>query len=222
MPAIEREVDRASLAVARSIATIGREVRMARLGHGLSQAAVAKAGGMSQSQLSRFERGAGAPPRIDRIARVCATVGLDLSLRVYPAGPPLRDAAHVALLGRLRQTASPAFRWSSEVPLPIPGDRRAWDSVGRAGLSGQPIVETFVEAESRLLDAQAVIRRVMLKKRDSGDVRVILLVRDSRGNRAAAHAARDLIREAFPVPSDVAMAALRDGRDPGGDAFLML
>jgi transcriptional regulator with XRE-family HTH domain len=222
MPAIERVVDRASLATARSIATIGREVRMARLGHGLSQSAVAHGAGLSQSQQSRFERGVGAPPSIDRIARACAVVGLELSLRAYPGGPPLRDAAHVALLGRLRQVASPAFRWSNEVPLPIPGDRRAWDAVGRAGPAGRPMVQVFVEAETRLLDAQAVVRRVTLKKRDAGDVRVILVVRDSRGNRAAAHAARDLIREAFPVPGDVALAALRDGRDPGGDAFLML
>ncbi len=195
---------------------------MARLALGLSQAAVAKAAGMSQSQLSRFERGAGAPPSIDRTARHCAVVGLELSFRAYPAGPPLRDAAHVALLGRLRHAASPDFRWSNEVPLPIPGDRRAWDSVGRAGPAGRVIAEIFVEAETRFLDAQALIRRVTIKKRDSGDVRVVLLVRDSRGNRAAAHAARDLIRETFPVPGDVALAALRDGRDPGGDAFLML
>lgn len=195
---------------------------MARLGHGLSQAAVARGAGMSQSQLSRFERGVGSPPRIDRIARLCAIVGLELSLRVYPAGPPLRDAAHVALLRRLRGTASPDFRWSNEVPLPIAGDRRAWDSVGQAGPTGRALIEIFLDAETRLFDAQAVIRRVTLKKRDSGDVRVILLVRDSRGNRAAAHAARDLIRETFPVPGDLALAALRDGRDPGGDAFVML
>jgi len=177
---------------------------------------------MSQSQLSRFERGAGAPPGIDRIARLCAVVGLDLSIRVHPAGPPLRDAAHVALLGRLRQAASPDFRWSNEVPLPIPGDRRAWDSAGQTGQIGRNPVEVFVEAETRLLDTQAVIRRVTLKKRDSGDVRVILLVGNSRANRSAAHLARDLIREVFPVPGDVALAALREGRDPGGDAFLML
>ena len=195
---------------------------MARLALGLSQVAVARAAGMSQSKLSRFERGAGAPPAIDRSARLCAVVGLELSLRAYPAGPPLRDAAHVALLTRLRQAASSDFRWSSEVPVPIPGDRRAWDSAGLAGQGSQPKVQVFVEAETRLLDIQAVIRRVTLKKRDSGDVRAVLLVRDSRGNRATAHAARDLIRETFPVPGDVALAALRDGRDPGGDALLLL
>lgn len=222
MAAIERVVDRATLAAVQALRTISREVRMARLAHGLSQAAVARGAGMSQSQLSRFERGVGAPPEVDRIARLCAVVGLELSLRVHPAGPPLRDAAHVALLGRLRQTASADFRWSNEVPLPIVGDRRAWDSVGRAGHAGRALIEVFLDAETRLFDAQAVIRRVTLKKRDTGNVRVVLLVRDSRGNRAAAHAARDLIREAFPVPGDVALAALQEGRDPGGDAFLML
>lgn len=177
---------------------------------------------MSQSRLSRFERSRGVPPSIDRIVRLCAVVGLDLSIRIYPAGPPLRDAAHVALLGRLRQAASPGFRWSNEVPLPIPGDKRAWDSVGRASQAGLGQVEVHVEAETRLLDSQALLRRVTLKKRDSGDVRVILLVRDSRANRTAAYAARDLIREVFPVPGDVGLAALREGRDPGGDAFVML
>jgi hypothetical protein len=177
---------------------------------------------MSQAQLSRFERGVVPAPGVDRLAGLCAVVGLELALRAYPAGPPLRDAAHVALLGRLRQRASPDFRWSNEVPLPISGDRRAWDSVARVDQPGRPRVEVFVEAETRLIDVQSLIRRVTLKKRDTGDARVVLVVGDSRANRSAAHAARDLIREVFPVPGQVALAALRQARDPGGDAFLLL
>ncbi|MBI3746106.1 MAG: helix-turn-helix domain-containing protein [Chloroflexi bacterium] len=219
MPAVERSVDRATLQIRTAMAEIGRELRSARLDAGLSQRAVARAVGMSQAQLSRLERGAGANQSVVKISRACAVVGLDLGIRAFPAGLPLRDAAHLALQARLRSAASPDFRWSSEVPLPLPGDRRAWDAVGRCARNG---VEVFVEAETRLRDIQALSRRIALKKRDSGNPRVILLVRESRLNRAIVSAAGDFLRESFPIPSRAALAALRSGRDPGGDAIVLL
>lgn len=219
MPAVERSVDRATLQVRASLAEIGRELRAARLEASLSQRTVARAAGMSQAQLSRLERGAGAQQSVVRISRACAVVGLDLGIRAFPAGLPLRDAAHLALQARFRSAVSPDIRWRSEVPLPIPGDRRAWDSVGRCARSG---VEVFVEAETRLRDIQALSRRVALKKRDSGSPRVVLLIRDSRLNRSMLTAAHDFLWEMFPIPGKAAMAALRSGRDPGGDSIVVL
>ena len=201
-----------------SLAEIGRELRAARREHDLSQLVVGRAAGVSQTRVSRFERGV-TDPGIDAIARLAAVVGLDLSVRVFPAGTPLRDAGHIALLLALRAAASPAIRWSSEVPLAIPGDRRAWDAVGRLPGGGP---ELHVEAETRLRDVQSLLRRVMLKKRDAGADRVVLVVKGSRTNRGLAHAASDLLHEALPVHGRAALAALRDARDPGGDAFLLL
>ena len=219
MAALERPTDRATLQMHQTMATVGRELRVARIQAGLSQRTVARGAGMSQAQVSRLERGAGVWQNMIRIARACAVVGLDLSVRTFPAGTPLRDAGHIALLSRLRQETSAEFRWATEVPLPIPGDRRAWDSVGRSKRSD---FEIFVEAETRLRDIQALTRRVMLKKRDSGGPRVVLLVRDSRFNRSQIAATGDILREVFPVASRVALAALRAGRDPGGDSMVIL
>jgi hypothetical protein len=88
-------------------------------------------------------------------------VGLVPSLRFFADGTPLRDAAHVKLLERLHGTLASSLRWRTEVPLNVTADRRAWDA--EIAGSGWRIV---VEAETRLHDAQALERRVALKRRD--------------------------------------------------------
>ena len=98
-------------------------------------------------------------------------VGLDLSVRTFPNGSPLRDKAHLALLERFRGRLSPKLSVRAEVPLPISGDLRAWDLVILR--AGEPI---GVEAETRLLDLQAIERKIALKMRDGRIDRVVLLV----------------------------------------------
>ena len=99
----------------------------------------------------------------------------------------------------------------------MPGDPRAWDALISAGR-----FRVGVEAETRLRDVQAVTRRVALKKRDSEVERVILLLRGSRWNRQVVRLAGDSLAAMFPVPGAVALDALRAGRDPGGDAVILL
>jgi hypothetical protein len=142
---------------------------------------------------------------------------MELSARAYPAGPALRDAAHLALLERLRKWIGAAFTWRTEVPLGPPGDQRAWDAV----LTGIG-VRIAVEAETRLRDLQALLRRLELKRRDGQVDRLVLLVADTRANRAFLRVASGLLVQSFPVPHAVALAALSDGRDPGGDAIVLL
>jgi len=148
---------------------------------------------------------------------MAATVGHELSLRLFPAGPPIRDAAHLTLLADLRAYISPSLRWATEVPLPIPGDPRAWDA-----LIGGSRFRVGVEAETRLRDVQAVTRRAALKKRDSKVERMILLLRDSRWNRQIVRLAGDSLAGLFPIPGSAALDALRAGRDPGGDVLILL
>jgi hypothetical protein len=95
-------------------------------------------------------------------------------------------------------------------------DRRAWDLV----IYLRPPVG--VEAENRVRDLQDLERRVALKKRDSGMGRVILLLRDTRWNRGIMAAHRDRLRRSFPITSATALAAIEAGRDPGGDAIVLL
>jgi transcriptional regulator with XRE-family HTH domain len=212
----ERPIDRANRLSATLLAEAGREIRLARIGAGLSQCQVARAAGVSHPTVSRIERGKAPTVSVLVLARVCAAVGLDLSLRLFLGDDPIRDAAHVRLLERLRVHLHPALRWQSEVPLPLPGDRRAWDATIRG--------EGFtlgVEAETRIRDAQAVVRKTNLKQRDGRLDHVLLLVADTRGNRAAIHHAADQLGE-YPITQRDALQALREGRDPGGSALVIL
>ena len=195
----------------------GSEIRTARLDHDLSQHSISAATGIRQAKVSLIERGLAVTVRLGDLVSLCAAVGLDLSVRAFPAGLPIRDAAHVALLGKLRAILPSHLSWRTEVPLPLRGDRRAWDA-----LIAMARLTIGVEAETRLRDVQALARRVALKKRDAGVDRVVLLIQASRANLALLRALGPEIQAAFPVPSDVALAALAAGRDPDGDAIVLL
>ena len=136
--------------------------------------AIAAATGISAPVGSRIERGVLESVTFEQVMRMGAAVGLHLTARLYPAGEPIRDAAHRALIERLRLRLHPSLLVMTEVPLPIPGDRRAWDAIIR-GLGWQ----IPVEAETRPRDAQAVDRRIALKLRDAGFDDVILLLLNS-------------------------------------------
>jgi hypothetical protein len=78
-----------------------------------------------------------------------------------------------------------------------------------------------VEAETRLRDVQATLRKVAGKAAvDPG--RVVLAVRDARSNRLAVAAAADILGSAFPASARRALALLRAGQDPGADLLLMV
>jgi transcriptional regulator with XRE-family HTH domain len=184
---------------------------------GLSLREVAFAAGVSHNKVWRIEHAKSLDVSVLDLTRVATAVGLDMSLRFYPGGDPIRDAAHVQLLHRLRARIHPDLRWRAEVPLPIPGDRRAWD----ATIAGVGFV-LGVEAETRVRDAQAVARRVNLKQRDGELDHVILLVADTRANRLALQAARPELADALPITPRIALGALAEGRSPGGNAVIVL
>src|SRR5574340_81876 len=197
---------------------LGEEHRQARVGAGLSLRVAAAASQSSHSRLWRFEQG-----RIERLSIAdlgawCSVVGLDLALRAYPLGDPLRDRAHLALLERLRGRLHPELLWRTEVPLPATGDRRAWDGVifGR-----QPAPwSARVEAETNISDGQALERRLGHKLRDDPAGHLILLVADTRRNRAAIRVLIPGLQSLLPVPSRRMLAALGEGLDPGGNGIV--
>ena len=121
--AIERTVALADQRASRLLTTIGHEIHGARVSRGLSQSAVAAVAWVDQAEVSRIERGMRAGVTIRSLARLAATVGLELSIKLYPAGQPLRDRAHIDLLERFRAAVGARWAWSAEVPLPIPGDK---------------------------------------------------------------------------------------------------
>lgn len=213
----ERAVDIGAARARETITRLMAEARAARLTAGLGQDDVATALGISRSQYSRMERGLSPDLSIDRAARLFAVLGQDLSVRTFPAGDPIRDVAHAALLERLHVRCHHSFRWRTEVPFPDPGDLRAWDATA--------VCQTCrigVEAETRLRDIQAVDRRLGLKERDGAMDRVVLLVLDSRSNREVLRSYGGTLAARFPVPGRRALELLGAGVDPGGNALIVL
>jgi transcriptional regulator with XRE-family HTH domain len=213
----ERRRDRAFRTRERLWREIGAEFRNGRLSLGLSQTAVALAAGVSHGEVSRVERGKAPWLTIDQICRMSVVIGLDPSLRFYPGPHPLRDAAHAALLRRFASRLHESIRWQAEVPLPQPGDQRAWDGV-TAGVDWR----FGVEAEMRLVDAQAVCRRIRLKERDGGVDGVVLLLADTYRNRQAVRAGSATLDPAFPTPGRDIIAALQAGQRPAGSGIVLI
>lgn len=195
---------------------MGEEIRLARVARGLSQEEAGRPVGMSRSKVGRIERNEPPAASLIEIVMLAVVVGLEVSIRAYPVGPPHRDRAHAGLLERFRVRIDAGWRWGTEVPLPNRGDLRAWDA-----LIVRPGLRIGVDAETRARDGQELERRFALKERDGGVDRVVMLLSDTRVNRsflrerAASFAAR------FPIPGSVALRALADGRDPGGNAVIL-
>lgn len=161
MAGYERIRDRGS-ALGRQLGIeCGRQLRIARTASGLSQAAIAKAAGLSTALVSRIERGLVPGVSLPVLARLFTAVGLRLTVKAYPDGDAIRDAPQTRVLSRFRSLLPPHAHWKVEVPLPITGDRRAWDGWTRSGGT-----DIGVEVETGLNDAQAVLRRTELKQRD--------------------------------------------------------
>jgi transcriptional regulator with XRE-family HTH domain len=213
----ERPVDRGTRLGRAALERTGRELRVARTDRGLSCAAVGAAIGISAAEVSRIERGLSPRVPVVTLARIAAVAGLDLVLGAYPGPGPLRDSAHARLLADFRGIVHPTIGWATEVPLPISRDQRSWDAM----LTG-PGWRFGVEAETAPGDAQALIRRLRLKERDGAVDGIFLIVRETRRVREFLAAAHDVLTPVFPVSARVALASLRAGSRPSGNAVLVV
>ncbi|MEX2183293.1 MAG: helix-turn-helix transcriptional regulator [Chloroflexota bacterium] len=193
------------------------EFRVARVERGISQQRVAVAIGRSDAWVSWTETGGNGSLSVVDLFAMLACVDREGALRVHPGGGGLRDEGQARVLTQFHSLIAPTWAWRTEVGMPIPGDLRAWDVVIR-----DLACTIGVDAETRLRDLQALDRRVMLKQRDSGVHRAIILVPSTRTNRDALRSAGPDALANYPIPSPVALRALRDGRDPGGNAVIVL
>ena len=145
-------------------------------------------------------------------------MGLRGFARLYPAGSPVRDRAHLAVIERFERILAPQLRFIREVPLPLDGDLRAWDGVilGRTQ-------RCFVEVETHLRDMQAMERRIGAKLRDDprSDT-IILVVMRSAHNRDVLRDHRESMRGLLPLDGAAILAALRGGRIPRSGGVVML
>lgn len=208
------ELDRS---VRRTLLTVGDELRFARLNAGLTQKAVARAIGCSGATVSRVERGRVRELTIHRLTRHASVVGLVVRTNLFPAGRPVRDAPQLRLLEDFHQRISPEWQWRTEVVIPIPGDLRALDAAAT-----RPGCTIGIDAFTRLGDIQAQSRASLLKARDAGMDRLILLIRDTHANRRALRLGQESLKGSFPVSMRSAMSAMSEGRDPGGSGIVVL
>jgi transcriptional regulator with XRE-family HTH domain len=213
----DRRTDRGNERADQAARQVGLEIRRTRRAAGLSLRDAGGAVGISYSTLSRIERARLPNVSVRELALACVAVGLELGVRAFPDGDPIRDAAHTALLDRARAVLPAGTPWRNEVPLPIPGDRRAWDAV--AVITRERVA---FEAETRLSDIQALQRRLELKRRDGGIGILILVVADTRHNRRVLREHREDLRAAFPLDSREVTAALSTGRLPAAGGILVL
>lgn len=211
-----RRVDAGALRGRALTAMVLRELRDGRLDRGLGGADIARAVGMSPAQYSRIERGLTASLSIEQASVLLAAIGLELSVRAYPGGEPLRDAAHAALIGRFGARLHASLRFQTEVPFAAEGDRRAWDVVvlGPAWRHG-------VEAETRPRNRRALERRLALKLRDGDVSSMSLLLLDSRHNRDFVRANDEVLAERFPISGRRTLELLGAGVDPGGSSVIL-
>jgi transcriptional regulator with XRE-family HTH domain len=192
------------------------DLRSARLAANVSQRALAEELGWSHSRYRRFESGATASVTIDAVSVAASVLGLEIGAGLYPIGDGLVDRGHQALLSRFRTTLADSIRVASEIPLMNTGSR-SWDLLLR--IASQVV---GVEAETRVRDAQALTRRIRLRERDGGADVILVVLSDSRHNRAVAADLRQMLGRAFESDPKVISSALRAGRELPGSGVLLL
>ena len=155
-------------------------------------------------------------PDIVEAARAARIVGLDLSVRCFPAAGRLRDAAHAALIRRFLARLPRGMGRRLEAPIG-PGDPRAWDVL--LGVGG---VRIGVIAETRIRDLQALLRREHQKQLDSGVELLLLLVANTKHNRAALAEAGQFLAEVFPLGARPVLTALSRGQAPAANGVIII
>lgn len=200
----------------------GRELRLARLSAGMTQARVAALAGGSQSAVSRLELGV-LPMDFELACRVAAVVGHEIGLGLHPAhGSTLRDRKQLTIAQRVAGLLHGSWQSALEVAVGVGRDRRAIDLV-----LTRPEEIVACEIERWLIDLGGQLRAHQLKREALAatvdrPVRLLLVVRDTDHNRAAVRGHRDLLRRAGFADGRHVWRALREGRPIGRDGLVFI
>ena len=186
---------------------------------GLSQAAVASTVGMSDSKLGRIEAGRAHSLTLVDAVLLAGAVGLDLSCRLYPNGSRIRDGGQALKIQRLIDHVAAPIRVRLEWPLPsrseAPPERRAWEALLQDSEG-----ETGLEYEQRLYDLQAQTRRILLKWRDSGVARLLLVIAGTRGNRRVVDEYPSYLNHLPRLKTGTVLNLLESGRRPSASGWM--
>lgn len=193
------------------------ECRQERLRAGISQRQVAQSLGCSRQLITALEAEKLMEVGLTFLSRYASVVGLDLSVRLYPSTRLIRDIGQVRLLDRFHALIGNSWVWRTEVPVSRdPRDLRAIDAVisrarGRVG----------VEAITRLVDTQAQIRPILVKQQTGALDCMVLLLADTRHNRAVLQVAGGTMRGEFPLRAREVLGDLRAGRQPSANGLVL-
>ena len=212
-----RATDEARRRWIRTAAETGDQLRTARIVIGISQAQLGAAIGVSQTEISRRERGRSRLVIGESLAVHAAAVGMKVSVKLWPVGGGIRDAAQARFVAAFVVRVGRLWRVALEAPIPVPGDLRAVDVVLSRG-----DVRIAVEVVTRVADVQAQIRAAQLKARDIGATRLILAVAGTHANRRELAAVSTTVVGAFDLNTRRLMTELAAGRDPGRDGIVIL
>lgn len=193
----------------RTCTRFGEEIREIRLRAGVSQAALARAIGVSRSVICRMEQG---DPNVGaRIrARAVSALGGDFRIAVYPGGGPLiHDAAHARIIEALLNRCHPTWRPTVESPVPGPGRRSTDLRLDRR----DDIVLMEVETHIRALEAiirEGTEKRAAVAETAQRDQRihVVLVLPPTRHHRALVSAHPGIVAVAFPADPEALARAL--------------
>ena len=219
-----RAVEREAVRLARLDATrLSQELRELRLGLNVSQAAVARIVGVSQSVISELERG---DPTVglEIRRRAAIALGADLRVAVYPgATPMLHDVAHARIIARLLRSRNP--RWRAEVEARVPGPGRSSTDV-RLSATGTIVL---IEVETHLRRLEATARRSFENRervRDAAPVGsgvfAVLCLPPTRHHRHLVAELAEYVQAAFPESPDRLRRSLEEGTDWPGDGILWI
>jgi len=219
MATATRSLALAARALDRQARDVGDEFRERRLALSLSQAHVSGAARLSRNRYGLVENGRCPTLTLGELHRIAAVLGLSVSVRIYPAGPAVRDAAHAQGLAEFLGAVALPLTFRLEVPLPRTSERlelRAWDAMLFGG--GK---RTAIELEMRLRDVQAMRRRIDLKRRDDPPDGFLLLIADTRNNRRMLQEFAVLFEDLRRLRPSVVRSSLGAGEQPPSGLLLL-
>jgi transcriptional regulator with XRE-family HTH domain len=204
---------------------LGGEARMARLRRRLTQTGLGRRVGLSQSAISRAERGLGGGLTLDAWQRIATALSVPLKIELQrdPQQEP-QDAGHLGIqelvlrLGRLagyrgqfELPTKPDDPWRSiDVGLAVDRRRRllvveCWNTIGDIGASARGSSRKLAEA-----DALANLRW----GEANHSTHLVWVVRATATNRQLVASYPEVFAARFPGSSAAWARTLNDGTDP--------
>ena len=231
---MQRRISPAAHAPSVDALRFGRSIRALRRRQQLRQIDLAERAGVSDSRISRIERGAIGGVSFKTLHVVAAALQADLQIQVRWQGEALDrllDEAHAGIVdAAVARLQAAGWETVVEASFDVRGERGSMDVLGRHVTTGHVAV---IEVKSVIPDVQALIfgldrkaRVAPIVARERGwpcaGVARLLFVAEGRTARRRVERHQSTFDAAFPVRSREALAWLRDptGRPPSALVFV--